>query len=127
MWREKLIQSYEHPIERAKLYGISAIEFAKSIIEIDPASHIDIPMSADKAGINAFKLTLGFRKLFRTRPYQYQPHLCLKKAKTLLEATDDTINQIASKVGFDSYNGFSTAFKKPYSIAPTAYRNLQSP
>ena len=126
MPRKKIVEGYSHPIERTKLYDIPALELAKSIIEKDPVSHIHIPMLADKAGINEFKLKLGFRELFQTSPYQYRLHLCLEKAKALLEETDDTIDQIACKVGFDSYNGFSTAFKKTYNVAPTQYRNKQS-
>ena len=124
--RKKLIEGYEHPIERTKLYDVPALELAKAIIDKDPASHIHIPMLAVKAGINEFKLKIGFRELFRTSPYQYRLRLCLEKAKTLLEETDDTIDQIASKVGFNTYNGFSTAFKKAFSIAPTEYRNCQT-
>ena len=125
MPRKKIPESYAHTIERTKLYDVPAIELAKSIIEKDPVSHIHILMLADRAGINEFKLKVGFRELFRSSPYQYRLHLCLERAKVLLEETDDTIDQIAFKVGFDTYNGFSTAFKKAYSIAPTEYRNRQ--
>lgn len=126
MPRKKIVGGYEHPIERTKIYDIPALELAKSIIEKDPSSHIHIPMLANKAGINEFKLKVGFRELFRTSPYQYRLRLCLERAKELLEETDDTIDQIAAKVGFDTYNGFSTAFKKAFNIPPTAYRNLQT-
>jgi AraC family transcriptional activator of pyochelin receptor len=126
MQRTKKIAGYSHPIARTKLYDVPAIELAKSIIEKDPVAHIHIPMLADKAGINEFKLKVGFRELFKTSPYKYRLHLCLERAKVLLEETDDTIDQIANKVGFDTYNGFSTAFKKAYSIAPTEYRNCKS-
>ena len=126
MPRKKIVGGYEHPIERTKLYDVPAIELAKSIIEKDPVSHIHIPMLADKAGINEFKLKVGFRELFQTSPYQYRLRLCLERAKALLEDTDDTIDQIATKVGFDTYNGFSTAFKKAFNIPPTTYRNLQT-
>lgn len=126
MQRKKKIAGYEQPISRTKLYDVPAIELARSIIEKDPVAHIHIPMLADRAGINEFKLKVGFRELFQTSPYQYRLRLCLEKAKALLEETDDTIDQIASKVGFDTYNGFSTAFKKAFCIAPTEYRNRQS-
>jgi len=126
MQRKKIIAGYEQPIVRTKLYDVPAIELAKSLIEKDPVSHIHIPMLADRAGINEFKLKVGFRELFQTSPYQYRLRLCLEKAKILLEETDDTIDQIASKVGFDTYNGFSTAFKKAFRIAPTEYRNRQT-
>lgn len=123
--RKKRIRGYAHPIERTKLYDVPAIELAKSLIEKDPVNHIHIPILADRAGINEFKLKRGFRELFLTSPYQYRLHLCLQKAKQLLEETDYTIDQIASKVGFDTYNGFSTAFKKAFHVAPTEYRNQQ--
>jgi len=126
MPRKKQILGYDCPIERTKIYDIPALELAKSIIEKDPVRHIHISVLAEKVGINEFKLKLGFRELFQTSPYQYRLHLCLEKAKALLEDTDDTIDQIASKVGFDTYNGFSTAFKKAFSVAPTEYRNRQT-
>jgi AraC-like DNA-binding protein len=121
--RKKRIRGHANPIERTKLYDVPAIELAKSIIEKDPVNHLHIPILADRAGINEFKLKQGFRELFQTSPYQYRLHLCLKKAKQLLEETDDTIDQIATKVGFETYNGFSTAFKKAFRVAPTGYRN----
>lgn len=124
--RKKKIEGYECPVEKTKIYDIPALELAKAIIEKDPVKHLHIGILADKAGINEFKLKLGFRELFQTSPYQYRLHLCLIKAKELLEETDDTIDQIASQVGFETYNGFSTAFKKAFQIAPTQYRNLQT-
>jgi AraC-like DNA-binding protein len=123
MPRKKKIGGYPHLVEKTKLYDVPAIELAKSIIDKDPVAHLHIPILADKAGINEFKLKMGFKELFQTSPYQYRLHLCLEKAKELLEDTDDTIDQIASKVGFETYNGFSTAFKKAYQVAPTEYRN----
>jgi len=123
MSRKKRMGDYL--LERTKLYDVPALELAKALIDKDPVAHIHIPVLADKVGINEFKLKLGFRELFQTSPYQYRLHLCLEKAKSLLEDTDDTIDQIASKVGFETYNGFSTAFKKAYQLAPTEYRNRQ--
>jgi len=122
MLRKKMIAGYDHPVERNKRYDVPALELAKAIIEKDPVAHIHIPMLADKAGINEFKLKIGFRELFRTTPYQYRLRLCLEKAKTLLEYTDDTVQQVAVKVGFDTYSGFSTAFKRAFNVAPTHYR-----
>jgi len=121
--RKKTIRGYAHPIERTKLYDVPAIELAKSLIEKDPVRHIHIPILADRAGINEYKLKVGFKELFQISPYQYRLHLCLGKAKQLLDETDDTIDQIASKAGFETYNGFSSAFKKAFSLAPTDYRN----
>lgn len=97
MPRKKIVEGYTHPIERTKLYDVFAIELAKSKIEKDPVSHIHIPMLADKAGVNEFKLKISFRELYQISPHQYLLHLCLEKAKVLLEGTDETINQNAAK------------------------------
>jgi len=123
MQRKKKIAGYDHPIASEKIYDVPAIEFARRIIERNPYDHIHIPILTDKTGINEFKLKVCFRELFNASPYQYRLRLCLEKAKVLPEETDDTIDQIAPKVGFDTYNGFSTALKKAYNIAPTEYRN----
>jgi len=61
MPKKKFVAGIEHPIERTKLYNVPAIELAKSIIDKDRASHIHIPVLADKAGINEFKLKISFR------------------------------------------------------------------
>lgn len=106
-----------------KEYDIPAILEARHIIEVNLKEHICIPKLAEKCGLNEFKLKLGFRELYNTSPYKYLVHLRLQHAKALLEDTDLTINQIADRIGFESYNGFSTAFKKAYKLSPTFYRN----
>jgi len=112
------------PIEKTKLYDIPALEKAKQIIEMHPSEHFFISTLAEKVGLNEFKLKVGFRELFQTSPYKYLVQLRLQQAKTLLEDTDLTINEIADSVGFKSYNGFSTTFKKVYKISPTHYRKM---
>lgn len=122
--RKKKIYQFDIPIEKTKLYDIPAIEKAKEIIEMHPSEHFYISTLAEKVGINEFKLKLGFRELFKTSPYQYLIQLRLEQAKSLLEETDLTINEIADSVGFKSYNGFSTTFKRLFKLSPTHYRKL---
>jgi len=122
--RKKKVYHLDVPIEKTKLYDIPAIEKAKQIIETDPSEHFYISTLAEKVGLNEFKLKLGFRELFKTGPYQYLLQLRLQQAKTLLEDTDLTINEIADHVGFKSYNGFSTTFKRLFKLSPTHYRKL---
>jgi AraC-like DNA-binding protein len=73
-------------------------------------------------GINENKLKTGFRELFQITPYKYLVKLRLEKARELLEESDDTVQQISDKVGFESYNGLSVAFKSAYQLSPTQYR-----
>jgi hypothetical protein len=71
---QKKIWGYPHPIERTKLYDVPAIELEKSLIDKDPVAHIHILVLTDKAGINEFKLKLGFRELFQTTQQQDDSH-----------------------------------------------------
>ena len=123
--RKSKFYHFDIPIERTKLYDIPALERARQIIETHTSEHFYISTLAEKVGLNEFKLKLGFRELFKTSPYQYLIHLRLEQSRALLEDTDLTINQIADSVGFKSYNGFSTSFKKLYKISPTHYRKGQ--
>ena len=64
-----------------------------------------------------------FPRAFANKPVSIPPASLPLKAKVILEETDDTIDQTAEKVGFDSYNGFSTAFKK---IITWHQRNIET-
>jgi AraC family transcriptional activator of pyochelin receptor len=107
---------------KIKSYDLPAIERARQIIEKNPTDHWIIPILADKAGINECKLKRGFKELYLTSPYKYLVKLRLEKAKLILEETDHTIQEIADRVGFESYKGFSLAFKNAFGILPSQYR-----
>jgi len=109
-----------------KSYDLFAIEQAREIIEKNLTNHWLIPHLAFKAGINEKKLKQGFREVYKISPYQYLIQLRLCKAKDLLEDTDLSIQQVANQVGFDSYRGFSKAFKKVYKVLPTSYRKIKA-
>lgn len=53
---------------------------------------------------------------------QYIKSLRLRRARTLLEATNLPISDIAVTVGFCDANWFSTTFSKEYGMSPSAYR-----
>jgi len=120
------MRSSNHPfhktIVRIKNYDKPAIERAREIIGTNLTDHWSLALLASKAGINEYKLKIGFRELYKTTPYQYLVRLRLEKAKALLEDTDLSIQLVADRVGFNTYRGFSKAFKKIYGVLPTKYR-----
>lgn len=121
--RSLKINEQGNPIERTKLYDFDAIKKAKEIMETDPSEHLVISRLADKAGINEFKLKIGFKEIFGISPYKYLIKIRLDRAKLLLEETDYTIREIADKVGFGTYNGFSMCFRNAFGVLPSQYRN----
>jgi YesN/AraC family two-component response regulator len=67
-----------------------------------------------------------FSALFRKKTGQtfvaYLTELRMKKAKWLLENTDEKAYIIAGMIGYDEPNYFSYVFKKAYGISPSKYR-----
>ena len=120
--RIKKINKFGEPIIKTKIYDFEAIEKARKIIEKNPSDHWIIPILADKAGINEFKLKTGFKELYRTTPYKYLTSLRLKHALNMLDETRSSIQEIGSKVGFETYKGFSLAFKNTFGMLPSQYR-----
>ena len=55
---------------------------------------------------------------------QYIREFRLEEAAKLIKSTDDTIAEIAYKVGFKSPSYFNKAFSKYFGIAPGEYKNL---
>ena len=71
-----------------------------------------------------------FSRLFKTLTGDtftgYLENLRMQKAVSLMVQTDDTIGNIAEKVGYNSIQTFSRAFKRYYTLSPDAWRKEQS-
>jgi len=67
-------------------------------------------------------LSRMFKKNLGTNFIDVLSKLKLEKAKDLLENTTDSICDIAVKVGYDSADYFTRAFKARYGLVPTKYR-----
>ncbi|MDI1476507.1 AraC family transcriptional regulator [Polyangium sp. y55x31] len=58
-------------------------------------------------------------------PLQYLARWRMARAAELLRETDDTIAQIAERVGYESLPSFSKAFKRWQGMSPTHHRAIQ--
>ncbi len=63
-----------------------------------------------------------FKKNLEKTFSEYMLDIRMKKACELLVTTDDTIMNIALRVGYGDYSYFSKIFKKHYGITPLKYR-----
>ena len=64
-----------------------------------------------------------FIDAYHISPMQYLTQVRLKKAKQLLEASDYSITEISSMVGFSSIHSFSKCFSENEKISPATYRS----
>ncbi|HEX9508922.1 MAG TPA: AraC family transcriptional regulator [Puia sp.] len=108
---------------KIKDYDIPYIFAAQKIIDDNPKIDFKITDLAQKVGINEFKLKAGFKVIFKKGVHQYRLGVRLQQAKSKLEETDLTIEEIAYTVGFKSRDGFTNAFKKEFKTSPRYWRN----
>jgi AraC-like DNA-binding protein len=79
------------------------------------SSRWGIPLTSMK---NCFKSVFGAPIRVYMREYR------LQAASALLRDTDETVAEIAAKVGYDSHAQFSAAFKAAFGTAPSDYRKV---
>ena len=66
----------------------------------------------------------GLKKATGMTPINYIIRRRIGLAQTMLISTDFTATQIATMVGYDNTNYFSTLFTKTVGMTPIRYRNM---
>ena len=108
----------------------SAIEFVYDPVAIDILKFIDANLKADlsikqlceRFYISKNRLFTIFRKNLGCTVVGYINEQRIKQAKELLKQSDDSICNIAEKVGIYNYTYFCKLFKKLSGVTPTEYR-----
>ncbi|WP_069166219.1 GlxA family transcriptional regulator [Nocardia altamirensis] len=77
---------------------------------------------AAHAGMSARTLNRRFREHTGTTPLRWLFRARIRRAQYFLEATSDTIDRIATTVGFGSTTAFRDCFKRVVGLSPSAYR-----
>lgn len=101
-------------IEKSKKFILSNYDKSLSVDEM--AAHVHMSVSFFS---KVFKETTGFS------PYDYLLSVRLDKAKELLQKTDEPVQNIAFKTGFNSTSNFIYFFKKEMGISPLKFRNIR--
>lgn len=100
---------------------------------IEPArtwalAHLDEPVSVMDLAEHAFMSRRTFTRRFRSEtgvtPAQWLLEQRLRAAQSLLETTDEPIEQIARKTGFANAAALRAHFGRRLQTTPTAYRRL---
>ncbi|WP_439555737.1 helix-turn-helix domain-containing protein [Dyadobacter sp.] len=69
--------------------------------------------------LNEFKLKKGFKELFGDTVFGYLRKLRMEYAERLLLDSGNTVEEVASRLGYEYAHHFSTAFKKFKGISPS--------
>jgi transcriptional regulator GlxA family with amidase domain len=74
------------------------------------------------AGLEERTFLRRFHKATGLKPTEYYQHIRISKARTLLELTTRTVDQIAWAVGYEDPGAFRKVFQKLMGLSPRDYR-----
>jgi AraC family transcriptional regulator len=90
----------------------------------DLAGDLSLEAVAERAGWSPSHLHRDFRRFARQTPKQFALRRRLEHAGSLLATTDDTVVDIALRVGFASHEVFTRAFVRAFGRSPRSHRAL---
>lgn len=110
---------HEEPVRRK-------ISLAIRYIEENYASDINMAVVSNYVSMNYSLFSYAFKQYTGENFVTYLKDIRLKKAKELLETTDDKVLAIGAAVGYENSKHFMKLFKSEYGISPSEYRkNMQ--
>ena len=98
---------------------------ALALLHHSPEKKWTVGDLASGAAVSRSLLDDRFRKVLGRSPIRYLTEWRMHLADDLLATTDLGVAAIARRVGYDSEEAFSRAFKRAHGLAPTAWRTDQ--
>ncbi|MDF2720458.1 MAG: AraC family transcriptional regulator [Paenibacillus sp.] len=86
---------------------------------------ISLEQMAGKYGVSVFVVRNAFKRLIGKNFLEYLHQLRIRRASSLLTATDMSVAEIAYDVGFSSLRSFTRVFKQTTGTSATDYRKQQ--
>ncbi|MDY6324914.1 MAG: response regulator [Catonella sp.] len=83
---------------------------------------INMAVVSNYISMNYSLFSFSFKEYTGVNFVSYLKDLRLKKAKELLETTDEKVIDVGAAVGYDNSKHFMKLFKSEYGISPTEYR-----
>ncbi len=99
---------------------------ALACLHASPERAWTVPALAHQAAVSRSLLDQRFRTVLGLSPIRYLTEWRMHVATELLASSDLGVAQIARRVGYDSQEAFSRAFKRRTGSAPTAWRSSRS-
>lgn len=94
----------------------------RAFIDQHYAQPLTIQGLAKRHFVHPNYLTHCFTRQIGISPRKYLTHLRLANARKLLVSEDDSVQNIALRVGYSNVNNFIQSFRQRYGVTPKAYR-----
>jgi len=98
------------------------IQEAKSIILDHWQSPPTIAELAEKTGLNAYRLKVGFKEVYGNTVYGFVMDTRLNHARRMLDVGEKSVNEVAFDIGYTNPSHFIAAFKKKFGTTPRKYK-----
>jgi AraC-like DNA-binding protein len=110
--------------ETGWLAGVRDIEVGKALgmLHRHPARRWTIADLAAEVGVSRAVLAERFRHYVGDSPIAYLTSWRLRLAARMLSSTNESVAEIAVRVGYDSEAAFNRAFKREFEVPPARYR-----
>ncbi|KPV61367.1 AraC family transcriptional regulator [Paenibacillus sp. A3] len=107
---------------KLKADDIRCLYLAKDILSRTWREPPGLLQLARMAGLNDYKLKLGFKELFGTTVFGYVRALRMNEARSLLEQGKVNVSEAAGMVGYHNLSHFSQLFRKTFGYNPSEIR-----
>ena len=108
------------PSTKQNTYPI--VEQIRDYVDLHITEEITVASIAKEMNVSMYYISHLFKRVTGTTIVKYANELRLTKAKLLLKDTEDSINDIALRCGFNSASYFSEVFLKSEKISPSEFR-----
>lgn len=99
---------------------IARLHYAKDILTQQLEHPPLLSEVAQQVGVSDRTLRRGFQKLFGTTPLGYLTQQRMQRARYLLQQGTLTVAEVARTVGYGHLGHFAVAFKREFSVIPSA-------
>ena len=96
-------------------------------VNAEPAAPWDNPKLAREAHMSIDGFIRTFRRWMNTTPARYVAQVRIREACRLLVETEETIDEIAARLGFPDRFYFTRVFKRLTGLPPVRYRREHAP
>lgn len=110
-------------ILRLNSSDIKALNEAHDILCAEFSNPPSIKELSQRVFLNEQKLRVEFSHYYHSTIGQFLRSLRMTKAVNLLAATDQSVSDIASEIGYSNSSNFSRVFKKVYGMTPFEFRD----
>lgn len=120
---ELLLAVFRHAVAEAERPApVDGVEAARRFVEAHAEDPIDLGAVARAAGLSAKHLGRAFAARFGLPPMRYRRAVLMRRAAVLLRTSDEPVERVAARLGYDDWRYFSRCFAAEHGVPPGTYR-----